>query len=294
MRQPRVFISCSRADQALAAKLADYLRRAYDEVWFDEHRYGGEVWWDEILWNIRACDLFIYLVSPESVRAAYCQAEYAEAVRLRKQILPVVIRPMTVIPSVLRPLHPLDMTRGVNPGTVGAALSALKHLENRLLPIPQPPISAEPTPMPLVEDEPPRPARRRWLLLPMLGVLLLLLWTIPRLGAPSAVASPTATATGTRFVPTATLALPAVTVILMTPTQPSTWQATRTPVPATQMASSTPITPATASRAPSSTSTATLGPATATPSVTPTLPTSTSTVPPTVTRRVTATSAAGE
>jgi hypothetical protein len=289
MRQPRVFMSCSRTDQALAAKLADYLRRAYDEVWFDEHRYGGEVWWDEILWNIRACDLFIYLVSPESIRAAYCQAEYAEAVRLRKQILPVVLRPMTVIPSVLRPLHPLDMTKGISPVTVGAVLSALKHLENRLLNVPQPPLSAEPTPMPLVEDKPPRPARWRLLLLPVFGILLLLLWAMPRLAAPG-VAITTASPTGTRFVPTATLALPAVTVILMTPTQLSTLQTTRTPVPATQAASLTSIPTATASRTPSSTSTST---PTATPSITPTLPTSTSTVPPTVTRRVTATRAPG-
>lgn len=286
MRQPRVFISCSRADQTLAAKLSDYLRRAYDEVWFDEHRYGGEVWWDEILWNIRACDLFIYLVSPQSIRASYCQAEYTEAVRLRKQILPIVIRPVMVIPSVFRPLRPLDMTKGIGPTTVGEALSALKRLENRLPNVPQPPLSAEPTPMPLVEEEAPRHTRWRLFLPPLFGIALLLLWAVPRLAAPPSPATPT----GKRFVPTATLALPAVTVILMTPTQAPILQPTRTAILATQAATATSTLTATASRVPSLTSTFT---PTATPSITPTLPTSTSTVPPTVTRRVTATRVPG-
>ena len=297
MRQPRVFISCSRADRPFAAKLSDYLRRAYDEVWFDENRYGGDVWWDEILWNIRACDLFIYLVSPEGIRAAYCQAEYAEAVRLRKQILPLLIRPVAAVPSVLLPLQPLDISQGINPESVEEVLSALKQRENRLLKIPQQPHSPEPTPMPLVEEEtPPRRFKLRWAVPPAF-IVLLLLWAMPRLIG----SAPSPTPTGTRFVHTATTApLPAVTVIVITPasTQPATQPATlQSTVQATQQATRTPV-PATATNAATPTATASATPTssptdTATPTLTPTQPTSTSTVPPTVTRRAAATKAGG-
>src|SRR5437899_369024 len=131
MRQPRLFISSSLADQSFTKKLADYLYRAYDEVWFDANRYGGEVWWEDVLWNIKASDIFIYLLSPSSVGAAYCRAEYAEAQRLRKQILPVVIRPNTHIPPDLAELQPVDLSQSLTSAKVGELLAALKQLEKQ-------------------------------------------------------------------------------------------------------------------------------------------------------------------
>ncbi len=251
MRQPRLFISSSKADRSFTGKLADYLRRAYDEVWFDPNRYGGEVWWEEILWNIKACDIFIYLLSPASLEAPYCRAEYAEAQRLRKQVLPVVIRPHATVPPELADLNPLDMSRGLTAANLTELLATLKHLESRFPKAPPVPTRPEPTPMPLIGIEPPRRMPRAV----KLGILVILaaalmLALFLSVGGPGdrVPASPTPTPDLPTATDTATTA----------PTFTGTAAATETPIPPTS-----------------------------TPTPTATIPTATNTntVPPTVTRR---------
>jgi len=58
---PRIFISYSRVDRSLVDDLVPLLREVYglENVWFDENLHGGQVWWEEILRQIAACDIFI-------------------------------------------------------------------------------------------------------------------------------------------------------------------------------------------------------------------------------------------
>ena len=91
----RIFISYSRADRPFVDDLVLLLRRVYghDGLWYDDDIHGGEDWWQTILAEIAACELFVYLISNDSLASPYCQAEMREALRLRKQILPVIVRP---------------------------------------------------------------------------------------------------------------------------------------------------------------------------------------------------------
>jgi hypothetical protein len=267
MRQPRLFISSSLADQSFTKKLADYLYRAYDEVWFDSNRYGGEVWWEDVLWNIKASDIFIYLLSPSSIGAGYCGAEYAEAQRLRKQILPVVIRPNTPIPPDLAELQPVDLSEGLTATKVGELLAALKQLENQFPKAPPIPVNVVPTPVPAVTNESPRRVPR-WILA-VFAVLVGLALIAMVLFAPSdppVVA--TTTAADTSPAPTSTPLSPTPTVERLATTVHPT-RATQTRMP-TDMPTSTPTV----------TMTELSSPVTAT---------NRSTVPPTVTRRYSAT-----
>jgi hypothetical protein len=271
MRQPRLYISYSRADKAFVTKLAHYLYRAYDEVWFDEHRYGGDIWWDELLWNLKACDIFIYLISPQSVEATYCQAEYAEALRLRKQILPVVIRDQAPVPADLEVLPLVNMVGPLDASNVGELLAALKQLEYRFSKAPLPPLDPKPTPVPPVDDDlpPHRFPGRLAALLVISGALLIILGFASR-----QVVTPTVpTPTETPLPPTATIIPP-----------------TEAPASSTSTATTAPSSTSTPSSTPTPTPTATLTPTptrTVTPSATEPPQTSTSTVPPTVTRRAT-------
>jgi len=80
----RIFISYSRVDKTFTERFEARLRRMFPDVpvWYDDHLYGGQNWWNEILGQIAKCDIFIYLLSNESVTSPYCQAEFTEARRL--------------------------------------------------------------------------------------------------------------------------------------------------------------------------------------------------------------------
>jgi TIR domain len=272
MRQPRLYISYSRADKAFVTRLATYLYRAYDEVWFDEHRYGGDVWWDDLLWNLKACDIFIYLLSPQSVEATYCRAEYAEALRLRKQILPVVIRDETPVPADMEVLPVVNMVGPFDASSVGELLAALKQLEYRFSKAPLPPLDPMPTPVPPVIDDLPnrRSPGRLAALLVIGGVLLIVLGFASRQTvAPTATLTPIPMPSETRLLPTATGVPPT--------DEPASPTPTATTAPSSTSAPSDTPTP-----------TGTASPTwTVSPSATEPPQTSTSTVPPTVTRRAT-------
>jgi hypothetical protein len=278
MRQPRLYISYSRADKAFVTRLATFLYRAYDEVWFDEHRYGGDIWWDDLLWNLKACDIFIYLLSPQSVEATYCRAEYAEALRLRKQILPVVIRDDAPVPADMEALPVVNMVGPFDASSVGELLAALKQLETRFSKAPLPPLDPMPTPVPPVNDDLPnrRSPGRLAALLVVAGVLLIVLGFVSRQAV-----VPTATVTPIPM-PSETLLLPTATVMPPTdePASPAPTVMSVTTVTTAPSSTSTP--------GDTSTPTGTASPTeTVTPGATEPPQTSTSTVPPTVTRRAT-------
>jgi TIR domain len=61
-------------------------------VWLDEKDLvGGDLWWTEILKQIRACDVFVFAVSASSLKSAPCNAELDYARALGRPILPVKI-----------------------------------------------------------------------------------------------------------------------------------------------------------------------------------------------------------
>jgi len=109
-----IFISYDRDDRPLTQQLSRQLRRVYgfDQVWYDENIRGGQDWWDEIRKQIATRDIFVYLLSEESAKSPYCQAEHAEAKRLNKEVLPVRIEPVNDIPDFLRQIQYVDMSEG--------------------------------------------------------------------------------------------------------------------------------------------------------------------------------------
>jgi hypothetical protein len=89
-----LFVSYSSQDRSALEPLTAALRRARQQVWFDDDLGGGEAWWNEILEQIRSCEVFIVALSNHSLESKPCQAELRYAKALERPILPVQIGPV--------------------------------------------------------------------------------------------------------------------------------------------------------------------------------------------------------
>lgn len=152
----RIFISYSRVDGAFTERFVRRLKRIDRDhnVWYDDELLGGDIWWEEILNHIYVCDLFVYLLSNESVNSPYCQAEFIEARRLQKRIITVQVRDRTKLPPDLSDIHYVDMKAGLDDADALERLTAALIKQTKNLPSRRPkPLSPTRTPRPHVPDE---------------------------------------------------------------------------------------------------------------------------------------------
>ncbi len=156
----RLFVSYSRVDRRFVEALAEKMRRIYghENVWFDEGLHGGDIWWEEILDQIAARDIFIYVLTNDSVQSPYCQAEFTEARRLQKQIITVQARDRTRLTAELGDIHYVNMAGGVNDGD--ALTELIRAINKRMTKVPKRkprPLWEPRTPKPEPVTEQPRP-----------------------------------------------------------------------------------------------------------------------------------------
>ena len=107
LRQPPlesldVFISYSRADSDFARELNDRLQMQGKNTWFDQESIAsGSDFQQEIYRGIKACDNFLFLLSPKSINSPYCADEVEYAASLNKRFVTVLYR--QVNPADLHP-----------------------------------------------------------------------------------------------------------------------------------------------------------------------------------------------
>ncbi|NEO97390.1 MAG: TIR domain-containing protein [Symploca sp. SIO2E9] len=98
LRQPPldsldVFISYSRADSDFARNLNDNLQIQGKTTWFDQESIAsGTDFQQEIYRGIKACDNFLFILSPRSVNSPYCASEVEYAASLNKRFMTVLHR----------------------------------------------------------------------------------------------------------------------------------------------------------------------------------------------------------
>jgi|GEM_PF-4779207 len=151
----RIFISYSRVDKAFVDEFSATVRRLRpnEDIWHDQQIIGGSLWWDTILDNIARSDVFIYILSNESIESKYCQAEFAEAQRLQIPVLPILVNQRITLTDNLAVIQYVDMTRGVNDAesiiTLNSALESLLSRSKR-----RQPLSNQRTSMPGISKDP--------------------------------------------------------------------------------------------------------------------------------------------
>jgi hypothetical protein len=118
-----LFLSYARKDQTHIGPLAQGLRFAGHDPWFDESLSGGEEWWRAILKRIRSSDVFVAVVSQASLASTACTREREYAVRLGKPILPVAVEdvPTQALPPDLARRQILTSPRQTRPQPFGSA-----------------------------------------------------------------------------------------------------------------------------------------------------------------------------
>ena len=97
------FISYAREDKKFALGLRRALRARERLAFVDVRNIAALSDWErEISAAIDAADVFVFVISPDSVVSGACRAELTLAVTARKRLAPILLRPSEAVPSELR------------------------------------------------------------------------------------------------------------------------------------------------------------------------------------------------
>jgi hypothetical protein len=145
----RAFISYSSKSKNLVEALVEDIETAGYQAWFDHKLTGGQAWWEQILAQIRECDLFVFALTPDALDSVPCQREYQYAHQIGKNILPVLLTDgvsVNLLPLELSVIqfvdyrHP-DRQSGIRLISALNGLPPLKPLPDPLPTSPEVPIS---------------------------------------------------------------------------------------------------------------------------------------------------------
>jgi hypothetical protein len=110
----QLFISYSRKDTEFARRLTESFAAQNMEAWVDWQDIPPTVdWMKEIEKGIEEADVFIFIVSPDSIRSTVCAEEVTHAIKNGKRIAPVVAREVDVkeAPTTLTHLNWIFFSR---------------------------------------------------------------------------------------------------------------------------------------------------------------------------------------
>ncbi len=125
----KIFVSYARVDKPFCVRIIETLH-AHD-VWYDQRLYAGQDWWKEILRRLDWCEVFVYLLSPDSVASLYCRRELEIALRLKRDIIPVLINGDTVLPENMKEWQYVDLRDSLTVENVSQLLNAILLVERQ-------------------------------------------------------------------------------------------------------------------------------------------------------------------
>jgi formylglycine-generating enzyme required for sulfatase activity len=123
-------MSYARVNKPHCIRIVDKLNA--HEVWYDQRLYAGQHWWREIMRRLEWCDVFLYLLSPDSVNSQYCQKEYEIAKKLGRPIIPILIDEDTIVPPELEEYQYIKMIQ-LDADNVALLLNAITMLSKELM-----------------------------------------------------------------------------------------------------------------------------------------------------------------
>jgi hypothetical protein len=105
----KIFICYSRSYSYAAAHMESILEAQFDVFW-DRYIENAVPWEENLKKEIVERDIFIYLLTPESVSSPYCRREYNCAVEARKKFVPVRLHRNTNTPLPIRKIQEIDFS----------------------------------------------------------------------------------------------------------------------------------------------------------------------------------------
>lgn len=141
----QIFVSYSRESTIVAASVVNDLEGLGNTVWMDKHLTGGQVWWDEILAEIRRCDVFVFVLDRHWMASTACEREFQYARDTGATLLPLIASDeisVTLLPAELQALQFVSYTDPTARETlydVGKALSGMPARPTLPDPLPDPP-----------------------------------------------------------------------------------------------------------------------------------------------------------
>ncbi len=138
----RIFITYAREDGSIVAQLGDDLEGTQRQVWIDRDLTGGQAWWEEILKQIRTCDLYVFALSASSLGSRPCLRELEYAQALGRPLLPIKVGDVSIqqAPRVIADAQVVDY--------VGRTPDGVLALRDALDAAPPPPVLPDPLPAP--------------------------------------------------------------------------------------------------------------------------------------------------
>ena len=125
----KIFVSYARVDKPYCVRIIETLH-AHD-VWYDQRLYAGQDRWKEILRRLEWCDVFVYLLSPDSAASPHCRRELEIALRLKRDIIPVLISGETVLPAHMKDWQYVDLADSLTVENVSQLLNAILLVERQ-------------------------------------------------------------------------------------------------------------------------------------------------------------------
>jgi len=146
-----LFLSYAHQDLDVVTALRRDLEDLGQSVWLDESLHGGQIWWDEILRQLRQCNGFILAVSALSLESEACLAEWQYAVDLARPFLPVRIdaTEWTAAPDRMRQSQRIDY----KPNDADSVKALVRSLGGFSQSVPLPEVLPPPPPTPLSYHE---------------------------------------------------------------------------------------------------------------------------------------------
>jgi TIR domain/Interferon-induced transmembrane protein len=106
----KIFVSYARPDRVKAESVSQRLRQAGNYAWLDSELTGGQAWWDEVLQQLRMCDVTVVLISWAALRSQACIQQRRYAASLGKTIIPLTVERIgsELLPPDLARLQVID------------------------------------------------------------------------------------------------------------------------------------------------------------------------------------------
>jgi TIR domain len=122
-KKSQIFISYARSDKVIAEQLTRSFKQQGLSVWLDyESLKPGSSWQDELENALRRADIFVVVLSEDSVKSNWVNAEIGFALGQKKKIVPILVDNVR-LPLNLTKLQYID-ARKLNPEELGKMVAA--------------------------------------------------------------------------------------------------------------------------------------------------------------------------